>query len=200
MSAMKPPEPALAPIVPFVTTAFPRRRQAPPVRSASPLTVPFSTPLAVVSENVPATVLGEVLPAPRVTVTFNVADVTACGAPAFTVIVSGASGAPEKIHVVPTAGDVDSDAAPDPVGFDCATFVESVIRCRTPYDSKVLGVVRPERLTPPTAETPCWLALKTTHTGALAPGERDMPSASLTYRPLVITSSSLSNCVAALSA
>ena len=98
--------------------------------------------------------LGEVPAAPRVTVTFNVADMTACGAPAFTVTVRGASGAPEKIHVVPTAGDVDSDAAPDPVGFDCATFVESVIRCSAPYESEVRGVVRPERLTPPTAESP----------------------------------------------
>src|SRR4029077_20747837 len=130
----------------------------------------LSTPLAVVSENVPAKVLGAVPLAPRVTVTFNVADVTACGAPAFTMTVRGARGAPEKIHVVPTAGDVDSDAAPDPVGFDCATFVESVRRCRTPYESEALAVVRPHRLTPPTTDTPCWLPLKSTHTGALAPG------------------------------
>src|SRR4029077_12734364 len=129
----------------------------------------LSTPLAVVSENVPAKVLGAVPLAPRVTVTFNVADMTACGAPAFTMTVRGARGAPDKIHVVPTAGDVDSDAAPDPVGFDCATFVESVIRCSTPYESEVRGVVRPERLTPPTAEVPCWLALNSTHTGELAP-------------------------------
>ena len=116
--------------------------------------------MGVVSENVPATVLGDVPAAPRVTVTFNVADVTACGAPALTVTCTGASGAPEKVHVVPTAGNVDSDSAPEPVGFDCATFVESVIRCTAPYESEVLGVVRPERLTPPTTEKPCCAAVE----------------------------------------
>src|SRR4029453_8495090 len=126
------------------------------------------------------TVLGALVTAPRVTVMLSTELTIACGAAALIVACTGASGVPANVHVVPTAGTMDSDAAPDPVGFDWSTFADRFMRWRAPYDSDVRGVARPERLTPPTTENRCGLPTNKTHTGELAPEVRAAPSASFT--------------------
>ena len=80
------------------------------------MTVPEITPDADVNEKLPPNELGPTCDAPRVTVRVRLAPVMGCAAAVFSVTWTGASGVREYVHVVPTAGAVDSDAAPLTVG------------------------------------------------------------------------------------
>jgi len=190
MSAEKPPDPEVTFHVPALNEARPRSRHTPPVRIASPESAPVTVPKALTRVKVPENVSAPVWVAvfvPRERLRTTVDEERGELTPRLV-----AETAPELVKVqlvVPPAEASSSDRTPDDDCGEVAEIVDDSVNRLTADSEKGTA-----ELTGPASETALLEAVfitplgTPTQTGLPVPELLTTPSASVTYRPRLMTS------------